>query len=175
MKIFKYLIFLISAVLVSNFIGSLLVLVNLAFTNLNLDTTNISNVGFLMFIGIANVNFSWARSIEEDTLKTNKQIINLSAVIAIVTAMFFVSGSLFKYILLNYDNERNIFLVLHAAASDKYALNACYKIAFIAASLLTIVVTFLIVSSLYYYIINKPILKSSTALPPASHNDSPAH
>lgn len=117
-----------------------LILFLYAFINDKIDTTSVSNVGFLMLIAIANICFTWARSFEKESLKLSKDLLNANGGLAIITAIFFLFGSLFKYIYTKTESNDMKDMLLGDKHVSQFLFNLSYSLCFFIAGILTILV-----------------------------------
>src|ERR1700761_2995875 len=64
----------------------------------NFDTLPISNIGAVALFALAGVLFSWSKSLDDDKDAVRIVLLNRCGEDAVVSAIFFILGSIIKYV-----------------------------------------------------------------------------
>lgn len=90
------------------------------FSNPEIDTVSLTNLGFAIFIGLSSVLFSWSRSLDEKKHQYSVKQINKMAARSIMGSIFFILSSFFKYFALSkyvdIDRNQTIDLILEVVS-----------------------------------------------------------
>lgn len=91
---FIYLLLCVPLGLAAAFAGEILL------TKPDVFSLTFTNISFALFLGLANVCFSWARSLEASRHEYSIRLINRIGFLSIFTAIFFIISSFLQYNLL---------------------------------------------------------------------------
>ncbi|WP_345213808.1 hypothetical protein [Mucilaginibacter gynuensis] len=120
----------------------------LALLNREFDSTPISNIGFVVMIGLSSVTFTWAKTFETKTPSIFESL-NRDAAGGIIAALCFIIGSLFKYLWLKSE-------VLHLYPMlNREVDNILYIIGGIVANALAGYYTTNLLFSIFWVFFNK--------------------
>lgn len=130
------------------------------------DTTGISNIGFLILVALSNCCFTWSRSLTEESVTRFSKSLNRDGAACVMAALSYAVGSLTKYI---YINSFKFHIEILNNPVNKALLFVFCLMAIVTAFTITSGICWSLVIT--YRKIQDIALNEVIALPQSSHND----
>jgi len=105
------------------------------FLNYKFDSTNLTNLGFAVYVGIATLLFNWSRALINPRYQLLAEEINYQAIRTTMASFLFISASLIKYIILH--SKMSYTVLPHLGVPIKPALQIVFVGIIICVNIIT--------------------------------------